>query len=288
MSRQVFVSTTYNEENESSLLDTVEVLAQEGFDGIELGSVHKETELASGEVNLLRRLNLVTHNFFPCHVDNQFVINIAAMDGHHRDASVNHAKYCLRVAADLGATTYTIHPGFVSTVSPGTGLASNYDFHVQGAWSNRQDAIDNMTASLESLLTLADDLGVVLAIETEGSVTKPGLCLMETPEEYDWLLKRLGKSNLRVNFNVAHSYFASVHYGFCYNQFVRKLHDLIVLVELSHNDGTADQHRALEEDSPVLLRCEELPPVPHILEFRRCKISQIRESKSILERYWGG
>lgn len=285
MRREIFVSTTFNEKHETKLVDTVAELADLGFSGIEIGSTHKERQLSRSEVEYLRRFRIVTHNFFPSHSDQNFVINIASMRSEQLRESICHVKKCIGVAADLGAEVYTVHPGFVSTVSPSNGYKLNYDFDVCDSWVARQDAMDVMLRSLDVLGSYAHDLGVELAIESEGSVTKPGLCLMETPEDYAWLFEHIS-CPLKINFNLAHSYFASRHYGFSYEDFVKQLINSIVLVEVSHNDGSGDQHLPLVPDSLILELCHLMPDVPHILEFRRCNKKDLKESKLIMESCW--
>ena len=53
-------------------------------------------------------------------------------------------------------------------------------------------------------------------------------------------------------------------------------------VELSHNDGIADQHRPLEPDSWVLEWIPALPDVPLILEFREATRADIERSIALL------
>lgn len=255
-----------------------------GFDGFELGSVHTQSKLSVEDIEFFRQVNVVTHNFFPAHIDQNFVINIADINEDSRKRSVDHAIFCLRQAADIGAKVYTIHPGFVSRALPRSG-GLNYDFQFDENYADRNLCLSIMRESLETLMQESLRVGVKLAVETEGSITSPGRCLMETPEEFEWIKTELG-TELKINFNVCHSLFAARVYNFSLDNFAQSISDRIELIELSHNDGSGDQHKPFTASSEILNYCVDFPTIPHILEFRDCSLKDVLTSRDLLRERW--
>ena len=63
-----------------------------------------------------------------------------------------------------------------------------------------------------------------------------------------------------------------------------KIENNELLVEISDNDGSADQHRPLNADSFALQYLKVLKDKNLILEFRNSKIKDIRNSITIIKR----
>jgi len=280
---QVFASTTFMGPDRTRVTEAVAALGRANLDGIELGSTH----LFEHEADLLnlRKMwsgRILTHNFFPPSADEAFVLNIAATDESARARSVAHCLYCIDVAAKLGAEVYTVHPGFMALPLEAASKRgdSYYDFRFDESRVPHEIAFAAMLESLGTLLAEARRANLKLAIETEGSVTKQGILLMERPDEYERLMSRL--SGIWLNFNLAHTSLSARVHGFDVGDFVTKFGRYFAAVELSHNDGHSDQHMPLQPGSYVLPWVCKLPDVPWIMEFRNATIGDIESGAALI------
>jgi sugar phosphate isomerase/epimerase len=285
---QLFASTTFLGNERTRVTEVVRAMQDTSLDGIELGSTHLfETEAVLLALRDAWRGRILTHNFFPPSGDESFVLNLAAEDPQVRARSVAHCRYCIDIAARLGAELYTVHPGFMAVPLEAAFKRgeSHYDFTFA---ENRIPHDAAFSASLESLGALLDharNAGVTLAIETEGSITKAGILLMERPKEYDQLFAAL--PGMKLNFNLAHTSLSARVHGFDVADFIVRFGTHFAAVELSHNDGHSDQHAALVPGSYVLSWIDKLPDVPWILEFRNASVADLEYSAGLIRETKG-
>lgn len=278
---RVFASTTYLGPGRTPVGDALRGLQNCGLDGIEIGSTHLYQDDFAAQARTWTGATVV-HNYCPP-AKSEMIMNIAATDPTHRRASVEHAKKCLRFASEIGAELYTVHPGFkaeaVGTTEPDS--KRSYDFAFAAVRAPQAEAFSRMLESLKELVDDAQRLGVALAIESEGSVTKQGVLLMETPGEYDDLFTAIPEG-LGLNLNLAHTSLAARVHDFDVAQFLGTHAARIRAVELSHNDGHNDSHAPLTANSPVLDWVARLPDVPLILEFRDATPDQVATSAALV------
>lgn len=280
---QIFASTTSLGRGCTDLADILPAMMDLGLDGIELGSTHRWRPDLACIIERHRLARVLTHNYFPP-APTDLVINLASPDSGLRQASIAHARACIDFAADLGAELYTVHPGFMAiTATAATKRAPGaaFDFDFVGTHVPYEKAFALMRDALGDLLDHAQRIGVRLAIETEGSITRPGVLLMERPEEYRRLFSELG-SRLLLNFNLAHSSLAAKLHGFSLSAFIAEFGQHFAAVEVSHNDGQRDDHQPLIAGSYVFQWLPLLPDVPFILEFREASVSELRRSAEML------
>ena len=287
MSRPVFASTTFWSDGPTELADVLELLAPLGLDGIELGSTHIWRD---DLVQVARRAKgrLFSHNYFPPAPDD-LIINLASARDDILQASRRHALHCLDMAAEIGSELYTVHPGFLAEPTSAARQKADgaYDFSFATPSGTTEQGFQTMVESLRLLAEHAARRGIALAIETEGSVTKQGVLLMERPDEYIRLFDLL--PDLRINLNVAHSSLAAKVHGFDISQLIELVVPRLAAVELSHNDGHQDKHLPLVADSPMLAPLALIPSsVPVILEFRNASIADMEASIAIIRNLAAG
>jgi sugar phosphate isomerase/epimerase len=281
---QIFASTTFHGNERTRVTDVVQTMRELSLDGIELGSTHLYEDEAT--VLAIRDLwpgRLLTHNFFPPKAEDNFVLNLAAADPRARAKSLDHCRYCIDMAAKLGAELYTVHPGFMAVPLEATANKkgdTHYDFTFSKSRIPHEVAFAASLESLAALMDHAENAGVTLAIETEGSVTKQGVLLMETPQEYERLFDVL--PDMKLTFNLAHTALAAKIHGFDVNDFIARYSKRFAAVELSHNDGHSDQHAALVPGSYVLDWVPKLPDVPWIMEFRNSTIADLEQGAELI------
>lgn len=280
---QIFASTTSLGRGRTDLADILPAMMDLGLDGIEFGSTHVWRSDLARIIEGHRPARVLTHNYFPPAPDD-LVINLASADAEVRRASIAHARACVDFAAELGAELYTVHPGFMATTATAatrSTLGVAFDFDFVGTNVPYEQAFALMRDALGDLLDHARRAGVRLAIETEGSITRPGVLLMERPDEYRRLLSELG-TGLLLNFNLAHSSLAAKLHGFGLSAFIAEFGQRFAAVEISHNDGEQDHHQALVAGSYVFRWLPLLPDVPLILEFREASARELQRSAKML------
>lgn len=279
----IYASTTWMPGTQTKLADALSGLAALDLDGIEIGSTHRYEDWPQTKTAIREIWTgpVVTHNYFPPAAED-LVLNIASTDDNLRATSLSHVRHCLRCAAELDATIYTVHPGFLAAATTRTKQQGIYDFAFDAARSDRGQAFDHMLSSLETLTGDAERLGVRLAVETEGSLTSEGVLLMEQPKEYERLFAALG-DRIWLNFNLAHSTLAAECHGFDLAAFVTRWGHRFAACELSHNDRHRDQHQPLSSGSWVLEWISRLPAgIPLILEFRDATPDTVAESARLV------
>lgn len=280
---QIFVSTTSLGQGQTDLAKILPELLTLNLDGIEFGSTHVWQPDFESLIKQNRPARFLTHNYFPP-APESLVINLTSSDPEVRQASLTHARTCIEFAARLGSELYTVHPGFMTSRATTTtkhDTDSAFDFDFSGNKVSHEMAFTLMCDSLAELLHDAKRAGVRLAIETEGSVTKPGILLMEQPKEYRRLFAELG-NELFLNFNLAHSSLAAKFHCFDLNAFIQEFSQRFAAIEISHNNGVQDEHKTLVEGSYVFNCLQFLPDVPLILEFREASLREIKTSAEML------
>ena len=281
----IFVSTTWHGEGRTDLDDVLARMEGLDIDGIELGSTHAFRSDLAAVIGRRVRGRIMTHNFFPPAVDDR-VLNIASLDAAVRQGSLDHARVALRFAAEIGAELYTIHPGFAAEAK-GAALRRDgttaFDFRFAAGRAAPGEAMAVLRASLESLLVEAGRLGVALAVETQGSATNPGVCLLERPEEFE-ALDDLFDAGLGINFNLAHTTFAAGVHGFALAGFVERFAPRFRAVEISHNDGRCDSHSSIAPGSAALEWALRLWNSPLIVELRNATRAEVDASIASIRR----
>ena len=243
----VYASTTCLADG-TPVTEVVATLAASGIDHIELGSTHPpQAGLEAALANI--DATFITHNFFPPSADG-LVLNLAAGDPGTRTATVQFMRGAIDFAANIGAAVYTIHPGFAAdALATGTRGTRNFDFEFAQAHNPR--AFDHFLQGYEQLLDHAAGSGVAVALETQGSVTSDVPILLTRLEEFAGLIDRFG-TDCAINLNLAHSAFAAERFDYALTDLLTLIDGHVAAVEVSHNDGTGDQHLALEDDAGYL------------------------------------
>ena len=277
----VFVSTTFMPDG-ASVWEAVGKLRDRRLSNIELGSNHCWERLNAEDFRKLDGRWLV-HNYFPV-PERSIILNPASSDSNIRAQTISQIRRSLQFTRDIGAELYTFHPGFIDDPQASSFRSENYDFLFHGR-SRRtyEDAFDAMLNSLGQIGAIAHELGVAIAIETEGSMGKSQYLLMQRPEEFQRLFAHLGDDQLRVNLNLAHGRLAAQAFGFDFEELLNSVANRVVAVEVSHNDGTEDEHRPLMSGGWYFQWLKRLPTVPLIVETRNTSIEEITHSVDLLQ-----
>ena len=283
--KNIFVSTTFAEDD-SKISDVLARCKKENISNIELGSNHiyeKNFKKIIQQYNF----RFLVHNYFPI-PRKSFVVNIASLNKQIRTISIQHVKKAINFCKVTNSKLYTVHPGFLTDPITASRTKNNYDF----IWNNNNLnqnydlAFNNMLSSLKKIVHFAKDKKVRVAIETEGSFKKKNLLLMQKPNEYNELFKYFKPNDLGVNLNIGHLNLASRAFKFSKFEFVKKLKQYILAIELSHNNGIEDQHLPLKRNEWYwkIINDPDFSKVYKILEFRNTSIKNIKNVLKLLNR----
>ena len=280
---EIYVSTTSFGLSNTSLKDVLEEMRGLDIDGIEIGSTHK---WEYGLIDIAKSITKkkLTHNYFPPS-ESEFVLNITSSDEQIRRNSINHIKYCIDFSVEIGSDLYTFHPGFrASSAFPSKSYSNKqaYDFNFSKNVSTYEKSFEKLINSLTEIVGYAKKKSIKIAIETEGSLSNPNVLMLERPEEYRDVFS-IFKDDLYLNFNIAHSNFASKYHLYNLQDFIEEFYSKILAVEISENDGFKDKHLPItSRDSYIFKWLKFLPKVPHILEFRNAKKNELQQSITLL------
>ena len=283
--KNIFVSTTFAEDD-SKISDVLATCKKENISNVELGSNHiyeKNFKKIIQQYNF----RFLVHNYFPI-PRKSFVVNIASLNKQIRTISIQHVKKAINFCKVTNSKLYTVHPGFLADPITASRTKNNYDF----IWNNNNLnqnydlAFNNMLSSLKKIVHFAKDKKVRVAIETEGSFKKKNLLLMQKPNEYNELFKYFKPNDLGVNLNIGHLNLASRAFKFSKFEFVKKLKQYILAIELSHNNGIEDQHLPLKRNEWYwkIINDPDFTKVYKILEFRNTNIKNIKNVLKLLNR----
>ena len=283
--KNIFVSTTFAEDD-SKISDVLATCKKENISNVELGSNHIY-EKNFKKIIQQYDFRFLVHNYFPI-PKKSFVVNIASLNKQIRTISIQHVKKAINFCKVTNSKLYTVHPGFLADPITASRTKNNYDF----IWNNNNLnqnydlAFNNMLSSLKKIVHFAKDKKVRVAIETEGSFKKKNLLLMQKPNEYNELFKYFKPNDLGINLNIGHLNLASRAFKFSKFEFVKKLKQYILAIELSHNNGIEDQHLPLKRNAWYwkIINDPDFSKVYKILEFRNTSIKNIKNVLKLLNR----
>ena len=279
----IFVSTTFAKDK-SKISDVLQICKKSNILNVELGSNHI---YENNFKKIIKQYNFrfLVHNYFPT-PKKSFVVNIASLNKQIRTISIQHAKKAINFCKVTNSKLYTMHPGFLADPINAGRAKSNYDF----IWDNNnlngnyKLAFNHMLSSLKKIVNFAKRKKIKVAIETEGSFKKKNLLLMQKPAEYKELFKYFKPNDLGVNLNIGHLNLASKAFKFSKFEFVKKLKQYILAIELSHNNGIEDQHLPLKRNEWYwkIITDPDFSKVYKILEFRNTNIKKITKVINLL------
>jgi sugar phosphate isomerase/epimerase len=286
MNSKFAISTTFLGDN-LPLSEVLPACINLGFKSIELGSNHKY----ESDIGFVKqyKVNYLVHNYFPT-PKNSFVVNIASLDDDIRKKSVSHIKGSILYCEEIGAEIYTFHPGFVGDPSTPVEHARSYDFNWNQESILRVDknkSADNMYVSLDEICKFCQGKNVKIAIETEGSYSNAARLHMQAPIEYENFFKNYSKNDIQINLNIGHLYLSSRFNKFSIDDFLTQIHERVIALELSHNNGLEDEHLPLVEDAwywPIIFD-DRFNSSYKILEFRNVSENMVKKSINLLNKY---
>ena len=285
--RSIFVSTTFMPDD-SSVGDVIRLCLKNKITRLELGSNHRYEE---NFADIVRRFpcEYLVHNYFPIPGE-PFVVNIASLNEKIRTRSIQHVLDAIDFCAAIKAGLYTFHPGFLSDPEKAGRSGKSYDFLFNDEKPTSkfyEIAFDKMIESIHAVIPHARKMGIRVAIETEGSSTKPDHLLMQHPDEYRRFFNHFSKAEIGINLNLGHLHLSAKVFGFSTHEFVELIQDYLVAMELSHNNGEIDEHLPLLDEAWYwdIISDTRFEHVKKILEFRNTSIEDVVASYRKVEKH---
>lgn len=281
----VFASTTFAEIN-SRATEIIRLMMAHGLNQIEIGSIHCYEDSLVDKLSKVPARFLV-HNYFPPPKE-PFVVNVASLNEQIRQRSIEHILSSITFCAEIGATLYTFHPGFLSDPDGPSTLSSNYDFRFRSeklCSDMYEAAFERFIDAVYLIVAHARSLGVQVAVESQGSVSKRAHVFLQAPDEFDFFLSRVPDPSIGINLNLGHLNLAANVFGFDRLELVSRISRRIVAMEVSHNEGVEDEHRPLVDGAWYwsVVSDPKFSHVPVILECRDTSIDTVRQLVRRLE-----
>lgn len=281
----LYLSTTFINDNQKLSKALNLIKRNKLIKNVELGSNH----VYEKSFNYIKKykFNLLTHNYFPpC--KKELIINIASRDASIRKISVRTIKQNIKFSKRIKSKLYSFHPGFIEDPITKNRNNENYDF----VWRKKKVKIREyeiawklMIESLKEIIKYSKKINQKIAIETEGSLKKSHLLLMQKPEEYLKLFKIISSKDLGINLNLGHLNLASKAFKFSRKKFVNNLKKNIVAMELSHNNRRNDDHKILKRGKHwywKIIKDKDFKNTIKILEIRNASIKSLSKNLEMI------
>ncbi|MEK7218324.1 MAG: sugar phosphate isomerase/epimerase family protein [Patescibacteria group bacterium] len=242
------------------LTDRLRLYRELGMEAVELGD--KVTIEGACTSQLLGPGPYLLHNYFPPPPE-PFVLNLASVDARIRERSMALVRRALSLSAALGAPLYSVHAGFVTDPT----LA--FIFPKPDRPDAGQEALRRFVESIRGLLPFAERAGVRLLVENNVCERhNMGTLLLQTTDEFQEFFGMIASPFLGILVDTGHLNVSAATYGFNRMEFIAVLAPYIGAFHLHDNDGSADQHRPVEEGSWItgVLRTPALQSLPWIME----------------------
>lgn len=284
---EFFLSTTFRPDG-SKVSEVINECLDAGICNLELGSNHCHEEDLLEKIPL-NKGTFIVHNYFPAPKE-PFVLNLSSHDESLRKKSEEQAFRALEFCDASGAQLYTFHAGFMTDPGGPGRTEKNYDFK----WGNEKTSDPNayretfelMLRGVAKVSKRASQLGVPIAIETEGTYRHPGHLLMQRPEEFVAFFEEFGPDEVGINLNIGHLPLAAKSFEFRIDDFVELVASRVLAMEMSHNDCIDDQHLPLLEEAwywAVILD-ERFDKIKKILEFRETSLDKVIANLELCRR----
>lgn len=270
-----------------SILQAIE----SGYTNIELSSCHNVDSLEP-IIRLYHEnsLNILLHNYFPP-PKIPFLLNLASSNEDELEKSRNHVKNNIKLSKTFNAPFYGVHAGF-----RGSGEVSSKGINFSDNIDPYEESYNTFLESMELLLKNAKKENVILAVEnnTPANLVKGNIkdfVLFSRPEEFQRLMADISSNHLGVLLDVAHLKVASAIWKFDLEEQVSKFIPYLVGLHVHDNDGSADTHQNITENSwflPFLSSLKEHfeKPIPLTLESNKLTFLEIQKAFSILNTYY--
>jgi sugar phosphate isomerase/epimerase len=227
----------------------------------------------------------IPHNYFPI-PKVPFVLNLASTDEIIRTKSIEHCKKGLHLARLSNSPFFAAHAGFCIDPDP-------LDLGKKISVTKKFDKEINkrlFLISINEILKTADKLRLDFLIEnnviTEFNYineSNPLLCCESA--EIEWLYSIIKHQRFGLLLDTAHLKISCLTLNKNIDQELSLIKPNIKAIHHSDNDGKTDDNLSISNNYWFLEYLKDFVQIPHVLEVKDLKISEIKEQLKILEIY---
>lgn len=227
------------------------------------------------------------HNYFPA-PEKAFVLNLASVNPGVKERSLAHCIQGLELAAQAGASFYSVHAGFCIDPKP-QDLGNAFP---NTAMQSRELYWESFLDSIRQALKAADRLKVDLLIENnvvsisnlklvDGVKVNPLLCA--EAHEIESLIRDIDHPRLGILLDTGHLKVSARTLKFSSDDFIDKTYPWIRALHHSDNSGIADTNHPLGTDYWLLPKMRFFSDAFHVLEVHDQNVDEIFRQRDLLQ-----
>ncbi len=285
----IFISTSCL--NNRNLGEVLEAYTRNGIRNIEIGPAH---EYVKQPIDLVKsyQAEFNVHSYFPP-PKKTIVMNLASQNKDLLGKSLNQIKKSVRFCKAINARLFTFHPGFKidpqeRKAAPEGELDDTLDFYYDQKIPliPYEEAFATLVNSVSEICDYARKLGVRIAVENLGSVSKDKYLMMCESQEFKRLFSAVSYDKFGMLLDLGHLKLASIARNFDRYDFIDSVRDYVFELHVHDNNGQIDEHRALDETSwcfeVIGRKC--FTNLPIVLESTKLTINQIVHQVSLIDK----
>ncbi|HEX5826184.1 MAG TPA: sugar phosphate isomerase/epimerase family protein [Candidatus Limnocylindrales bacterium] len=283
-SRPVHVSTTGF--TERRLGDILSRAAAEGIGAIELSDV-RDPDLSVLEPARDAGTSFLVHNYFPPPAD-PFLLNLASPDPDNLERSRAHCRAAIDLSARLGAPAYGAHAGFAYDLPPALlGHPAEQAAIPLDAIEGRDRTLGRLVESARLLAEHGESRGVRFLLENHVCSPLSGeagrrMLPACTPGDLVELVDAVAHPWFGILFDTGHAMVSAGTFGFSAEGMLEAVAPHVGGLQLSVNDGIADQHQPFGPDAWFLPWLRRLPDATLTAELAASDPAVLRATVAVI------
>ena len=232
--------------------ESVEILAKEGFQNIELsGGTQPYPELEHDLIRLKKEygLNYLVHNYFPP-PENPFVLNLASLNDDTFSKSFEHCKKAIELAIKLESEKIAFHAGFFIDIrlsDIGKKLTRDNLFDQEISTQKFCEAFEQLKTFADNEIKLYIENNVINS-ENHETYDHTNPLMLTCINEYNNLKSKLDFTPL---IDIAHLKVSAHTLGLDFENEMRTLLNKTDYIHVSDNDGLKDSNNSMEENGSI-------------------------------------
>lgn len=254
---------------ESSLISVLNAARRLGIRRIELSSsLTYERDIISQVNTAKKEFNFIVHNYFPP-AKVPFILNLASANESIRQGSMTLCRQALNLCAQIGSPLYSVHCGFTFD---GDGSQLGHASQLNLPRIGMDEAMANFLKSLEILLPIAERLDIILAIENNALAEfalvdgKNLLALGADINSLNFIFEQFNSDHLLLLLDLGHAKVNASTLGQPIGDIINLMHDRIIAMHISDNDGRNDLNWPLDSESDLWPYIKGINSSIHVIE----------------------
>ncbi|MUK39986.1 TIM barrel protein [Aliivibrio fischeri] len=235
--------------SEKTFFETTQLFTNNTIKAFELSSGKYTNTLETDLLNVSTKFDIALHNYFPVPKE-AFVFNLASLDEHIVEKSLEHAKKAIKLTAKYSGRFYSFHAGYL--LDPQVSELGKKI--TKQKLNNRARGLNQFIKHVNELAAFAHEYGVTLLIENNVVSDKNfesfgcNPLLMTEPEETKEIFN-LVPDNVKLLIDVAHLKVSAKTQGFDAVEYLKTFNNITKAYHISDNNGLEDSNKPFTIDS---------------------------------------